>query len=122
MTNDNIDPRKPLRTWPLAAIAALFLAAVILVPVFMPDQSLSLVVMLGGVVSALLIVLWWLLLSRARSGRRVGVLLLIAIGSCSRSARWIRRLPVARKGCSATSSGSGSSRWRWPCGLPLRRA
>jgi outer membrane protein assembly factor BamB len=71
--------RKPLRTWPLAVIAALFAATIILGPVF-SGESLSLLIMIGGVVSALLITLWWLLFSRARWTERLGVPVLIAIG------------------------------------------
>jgi outer membrane protein assembly factor BamB len=80
MTNDTAGTRKPLRTWPLAVIASLFAATVILGPVFSPGESRSLLFMLGAVVSALLITLWWLFFSRARWSERIGVLALIAIG------------------------------------------
>ena len=83
LTHDNVvRARQPLRTWPLIVIAALFAAAVIIGPLLPLDDALplSLVVMLGGVLSALLITLWWLLLSRARWTERIGAVVLIAIG------------------------------------------
>ena len=81
MTNDIVvRTRKPLRTWPLMVIAGLFAAILILVPVFSPGEPLSLLLMIGGVVSALLITLWWLLFSRARWTERVGAIGLIALG------------------------------------------
>lgn len=81
MTNiTSVGARKPLRTWPLAVIAALFAGTLILVPIFSPGESRSLLFMLGAVVSALLITLWWLFFSRARWSERLGGLVLIAIG------------------------------------------
>ena len=75
-------PRKPLRTWPLAVIAALFAAIMLFAPTLFPDAGLtaSLLFMIGGVVSALLITLWWLFFSRARWTERLGGLALIAVG------------------------------------------
>ena len=83
MTNDTVgNARKPLRTWPLAVIAALFAATLFLVPVLFPDAGMtpSLLLMIGGVAGALLITLWWLFLSRARWFERLGGLALIGIG------------------------------------------
>jgi len=71
--------RKPLRTWPLAAIGAIVVTIVVMVPVFIPDQA-RLLRMLGGVVCALLITLWWLFFSRARWTERLVGIALIAIG------------------------------------------
>jgi outer membrane protein assembly factor BamB len=83
MTNDTLGrARKPLRTWPLAAIAVVFAAIMLLAPVLFPDAGLtaSLLFMFGAVGSALLILLWWLFFSRARWTERLGALVLIAIG------------------------------------------
>ena len=73
--------RKPLRLWPLAIIAAMFVAIVALVPLLPLEEEvgLSLRVMGGAVLSGLLIVLWWLIASRARWFERIGVVLLMPV-------------------------------------------
>lgn len=73
--------RKPLRLWPLAIIATMFLAIVMLVPLLPVEEEvgLSLRVMGGAVLSGLLIVLWWLIASRARWFERIGVVLLMPV-------------------------------------------
>jgi outer membrane protein assembly factor BamB len=83
MTQDNVvRARKPLRIWPVGVIAALFAAIVMIGPVlpFEEPLGMSLLVMLGGVVTALLITLWWLLFSRAQWMERLGAIVLIVLG------------------------------------------
>jgi len=83
MTHDNLGAaRKPLRTWPVIAIAVLFVATVIIGPLapFEERLSFSLSLMLGAVGGALLITLWWLFFSRARWWERLGALVLVALG------------------------------------------
>lgn len=82
MTHHTAGPRKPLRTWPLIVIVALFAAIALFARVLFPDAGLtpSLLFMLGGVISALLITVWWVFFSRARWSERLGALALIAIG------------------------------------------
>ena len=74
--NDNVDPtRKPLRLWPVIAIAIAFAATFI--ASFFVDMELP-AGLLGGVVAALLILIWWLTISRSRWQERLGALPLIA--------------------------------------------
>jgi len=70
---------RPLRTWPVLAIAVLYAAIVIVGPMLSPDIERSLALLGGGAVSALLLIVWWLLFSRAGWIERIGVLLLLPI-------------------------------------------
>ena len=80
MTNDTVGgARKPLRTWPLAIIAAVSAAIVLSVPVVLPDFADLPLPMLGGVLCGILIMLWWLLFSRARWTERLGAAALVVI-------------------------------------------
>ena len=69
--------RKPLRLWPVVAIAALFAAIVIVVPFLLDNVDLP-IAMLAGALCALLMTLWWALFSRARWTERLGVIALMA--------------------------------------------
>jgi len=71
--------RKSLRLWPVALIAGVFAAIVLIVPVFFPDLAELPLPMLGGALCAVLITGWWLLFSRARWMERIGGILLMAI-------------------------------------------
>ena len=71
-----LDHRKPLRTWPLLAIAALYAVAIVIGPFVLEDFPM---VMFGGVAAAVLVVLWWLLFSRSRLIERLGVLALFGL-------------------------------------------
>jgi outer membrane protein assembly factor BamB len=77
--NDSASARRPLRTWPVLAIAALYAAIVMIGPMVSDDISPSLALLLGGVVSALLLIVWWMFFSRAPWFERIGVLALMAI-------------------------------------------
>ena len=77
MTYDTL--RRPLRTWPVLAIAALFAVIVLVGPMLSADIPRSLALLGGGAVSALLIIIWWLFFSRARWSERIGVFVLMVI-------------------------------------------
>lgn len=77
MTYDTIE--RPLRTWPVLAIAALYAAIVLIGPMVSADISLSLALLGGGLVSTVLLLVWWLFFSRARWSERIGVLLITAL-------------------------------------------
>jgi outer membrane protein assembly factor BamB len=66
---------KPLRLWPVIAIAIAY--AAMFIASFFVDMELP-AGLLGGVVSALLILIWWLTISRSRWQERLGVLPLMA--------------------------------------------
>lgn len=70
-------PRKPLRVWPGVVLVVLQWLAWLVVPLFLPDKILF--VMLATAVCALAIGLWWLIFSRAPWYERVGVLILIVL-------------------------------------------
>lgn len=77
MTYDTI--QRPLRTWPVIAIALLYAAIIIVGPLLSADVERSLAVLGGGVLSALLLIVWLLLFSRAPWMERIGALILLAI-------------------------------------------
>src|SRR5512138_1448250 len=70
-------PRKPLRVWPGVVLVGLQWLAWLVVPLFLPDKILF--VMLATAVCALAIGVWWLIFSRAPWYERVGALILIVL-------------------------------------------
>ena len=75
MTIHETAVRKPLRVWPVIAIAIVYVT--MLIASFFVEAELP-VGMLAGVAAALLILIWWLTISRSRWQERLGVLPLIA--------------------------------------------
>ena len=75
MTIQETAIRKPLRVWPVIAIAIAYLA--MLIASFFVEAELP-IGMLGGVAAALLILIWWLTISRSRWQERLGALVLMA--------------------------------------------
>jgi outer membrane protein assembly factor BamB len=71
MTIQGTDARKPLRVWPVIAIAIAY--AVLMIASFFVEMELP-AGLLGGVVAALLILIWWLTISRSRWQERLGAL------------------------------------------------
>jgi outer membrane protein assembly factor BamB len=67
---------KPLRTWPVIAIAVVVALAMVVVPL-MTGEELPL--FLGGVAAALLVLLWWLLFSRSPWLERLLAVFLLAV-------------------------------------------